>query len=194
MDLHQNISIGYIRTGGWLYFLLVPVFSNGLQEHVLFNHQKKKPSNFLRQMEGVSHYTMNFSRRLPILLKRNWPCRPGSHGARPQVVSVWVVFSYCTKCLSQGKREMEKERGFSKGTGPLIYKSLVRCLCDFMALKGSALLNYQVSDNLWLLVKLSDTPWKIKSVSEGGCQDPSPRLDPSLSKPPICGLYTWQWV
>ena len=53
---------------------------------------------------------------------------------------------------------MEKERGFSKGTGPLIYKSLVRCLCDFMALKGSALLNYQVSDNLWLLVKLSDTP------------------------------------
>lgn len=128
-------------------------------------------------MEGVSHYTMNFSRRLPILRKRSWPCWPGSHGAHPQVVSVWVVFSCCTKCSPQSKRETEKERGFPKGTGPLIYKSLVRCPWDFIALKGFALFNYQVSDILWLLVKLSDTPWNTKSVAEDGCQDPSPRLE-----------------
>lgn len=70
-----------------------------------------------------------------------------------------------------------RKRGFPKGTGPLIYKSLVRCPWDFIALKGFALFNYQVSDILWLLVKLSDTPWNTKSVAEDGCQDPSPRLE-----------------
>ena len=134
---------------------------------------------------GVPHYTVNFPRRPPILRERSWPW-PGSHSARPQVVSVCVMFSCCPKCSSQSKRETEKERGLPKGTGPLIDQSLVRCPWDFIALKGFALFNYQVSDILWLLVKLSDTPWNTKSVAEDGCQDPSPRLE-NTSKARVMG-------
>lgn len=139
-------------------------------------------------MEGYPT-TQWISRRPPILLKRNWPCWPGSHGAHPQVVSVWAVFSCCTKCSPQSKSgRWRKREDFPKGLGHLFINPLLDVPVISLPLRGSALfiIRWVTICGFW---SNSDTPWNIKSVAEGGCQDPSPRLDSSLQTPHLWPVH-----